>query len=227
MKSTKKLLVLFAVIAAAGILAGCASSKPETSAEVVAKMEAPKQSEEELANKGGGLVSTPQWVIEFLMNGLPGVETLPPYEGQNCFVAQGSDKNRDFAVALAANTAGPALVANVISTTVTASAQGAMTGASGEDVQRNISQTQEALSTASFNGVRQSADWWRTVKNTATGEVITNAYVLYTVDKKSLGTQVAQNLQNIVDQNTSMSAAQRAIFADMISQIRSNGVITK
>jgi len=49
-------------------------------------------------------------------------------------------------------------------------------------------------------------------------------YALFIVDKKILNDQVARNLQNVADNNKAISDAERAIYADLIANIRAHGL---
>ena len=98
-------------------------------------------------------------------------------------------------------------------------------GEKGADVEANLKSATEALRNASFNGATKTSDWWQTVRNTTTGVVETRAWSLWTINQKQLDEQVAANIQNIIDNNTAMSAAERAIYTDLIKQIRDVGGI--
>jgi hypothetical protein len=222
MKSTKNMLLLFALIAAVGILAGCKSA-PKT-AEKAAASVAATQKTIVLDDKGAAFgIPTPTWVTAFIISGNVGVEALPEYKNQYCFVVNFDDASKDFAINYVTNANGPAAVAQKVSTTVSSSMSTQLSGERGSNVDSNLKSAAESLSNASFRGVTKNADWWQIVQNEGTGVTECRAFALYIVEKKTLDDQVAANMQNIVDNNKEMSAAERAIYADLISSIRASG----
>jgi hypothetical protein len=218
MKTVKKTLVMLSAIGAAiAILAGCASAP---------KAPVPTQKTEVLDDKGAAFgIPTPEWVIAYIQSGNLAVEKLSAYKDKYCFVVEYNDPNKDYAVAWVQNASGPQAIAQKVSTTVSSSASIALSGEKGGDVESNLRAASEQLSNASFNGSTKEADWWQIVKNESTGVTECRALALWVIDKKQLNEQVALNLQRIVGNNTAMSAAERAIYADLISQIRSSGGI--
>ncbi|GHT82529.1 hypothetical protein FACS1894137_01590 [Spirochaetia bacterium] len=97
-------------------------------------------------------------------------------------------------------------------------------GTNGNGIERGMTGTTEVLSNASYNGVRKVADWWRFIRTKSTKEERYQAYVLYIGAKKSINDQIAANIQNIIDNNAAMSEAERAIYADIMNDIRKNGL---
>jgi hypothetical protein len=226
MKSTKKaLMVLTALVAAVGILAGCASA-PKTAEQASASVEV-TQKTIVLDDKGAAFgIQTPTWVTAYVMGGSNlAVEALPEYKGNYCFVIETNDANRDYAINWVTNANGPAAVAQKVSTTVSSSASTQLSGEKGSGVESNLKAATEALSNASFRGVTKTGDWWQIVHNEGTDVTECRAYALYIIEKKLLDEQVAANMQNVVDNNKAMSEAERAIYVDLINSIRANGGI--
>jgi hypothetical protein len=79
------------------------------------------------------------------------------------------------------------------------------------------------MSNASYTGARKVSDWWILSRNRATRAEEYQAFALYIIDRKLLDNQIARNLQNIVDNNAAMSAAEQEIYTDLINEIRVNG----
>jgi hypothetical protein len=225
MKLFKKTFpVLAAVCAATMILAGCASAK-KAPASVAADVK-PEQKTTVIDDKGAAFgIPTPDWVVAYIQSGNLGVEKLPLYKDKYCFVVYYGDQNKDFAIAWVNNASGPQQIAQKVSTTVSSSASNALAGEKGNGVEANLDAATKQLSNASFNGATREADWWQIVKNNTTGNEECRAFALWLINKKQLDEQVAANLQNIIDNNTAMSVAERAIYSDLISQIRSSGGI--
>jgi hypothetical protein len=217
-KKTVGLLVL--AVAAAVVFAGCASKK----ADAVAKSVAPTQKVEVLDDKGAAFgIPTPEWVAAYIMGGNTAVEKLSSYKGKYAFIVESADANKDYAIAWVQNASGPQQIAAKVSTTVASSASNALSGEHDRGVESNLKAATEQLSNASFNGATRDADWWQQVHNLTTDATEFRAYGLWTIDQKILDTQVAASLQRIVDQNTAMSAAEKAIYNDLIAQVRSIG----
>ncbi|MDR3356151.1 MAG: hypothetical protein LBO04_03075 [Spirochaetaceae bacterium] len=225
MKSVKKTLPFIAALcASAAILAGCASA-PKTPAAAAAEVK-PTQKTIVIDDKGATFgIPTPEWVTAYIMSGNLGVEKLPLYKDKYCFVVNYDDTSKDYAIAWVQNASGPQQIAQKVSTTVASSASNALSGEKGTGVESNLNAATEQLSNAAFNGATREADWWQIVKNSDTGKEECRAFALWLINKKQLDEQVAANLQNIVDNNSAMSAAERAIYADLIAQIRESGGI--
>ena len=184
----------------------------------------PTQRTEILDNKGAAMgIPTPQWVLAYVSGGNFAVEQLPEYKNQHCFVVSFNDASRDFAVSWVENANGPALVAQMISTTVSTDAQAKMAGERGGEVSAAFKSATEAMSNASFTGLRRVADWWQIVRNRSTQVQEAQAFALYSVEDRRLDEQIAINLANIVENNKELSAAERAIYNDLIADIRANG----
>ncbi|MDR1149994.1 MAG: YgdI/YgdR family lipoprotein [Spirochaetaceae bacterium] len=222
MKFVKKLLFISVTAAALALIAGCASG-PKAPAEIAANV-TPTQRTIVVDDKGASFgIPTPEWVVAFVQSGNLGVEKLPLYKDKYCFVVEAIEPSRDYAIAWVQNASGPQHIAAKVSTTVASSASNALSGEKGGDVESHLNTATEQLSNASFNGATKDDDWWQIVKNNDTGVEECRAFALWVINKKQLDEQVAANLQRIVDNNTAMSAAERAIYADLINQIRSVG----
>jgi hypothetical protein len=198
-------------VAAALVLASCGTASPAQKTEI-------------LDNKGAALgINTPDWVTKWVTSGNAAVEALPEYKDAYCFVVNSESKDKAFLLAWTGNLNGPAAIANVISTTISQDVAGREGYVEGEERDRVIRANMEMMSNASYTGARKMADWWQLVRNKATKDETFQAFVLYTFGKKVLDDQIARNLQNIVDNNIAMSAAERAIYAELIQEIRVNG----
>jgi hypothetical protein len=210
-------------IAAISMMSSCATD--QSAARAAASVSA-SQKTEVLDDKGAAFgIQTPEWVSAYIMGGNLDVQKLSIYKGMYCFVIEYADASKDFATAWIANASGPQAIAQKVSTTVSSSMSASLEGERGGDTEANLTSAAEALSNASFNGATKTADWWQTVRNTTTEVIETRAWALWTIDQKQLDEQVAANIQNIIDNNTTMSTAERAIYTDLIRQIRDVGGI--
>jgi hypothetical protein len=202
----KKAVVLCAAAIVLSVFAGCASG-PEI-----------------LDDKGAKSVPTPAWVTAYLTGGNIAVEALPEYKDMYCFVIAEDDTDKAFLLAWVGNVDGPREIAAMIATTVEDNVQAKLGGSDGEGIVSSLTATTEIMSNASYTGIRKIADWWRFIRTSTTKEERYQAYVLYTGAKKTLNDQIVRNLQNIVDNNKAMSAAEQAIYADIMNDIRRNGL---
>ena len=222
MKSVKQMMMLLlAAVAAIVVFASCGST-PKTAVEVVANVK-PEQKTEVLDDKGAAFgIQTPQWLVEYVSGGNTAVQKL--YKDKYCFVIEYNDAERDFALAWVGGAEGPRAVSQKVSTSVLSQMESKQQGEKGSDVEAAFDNAAKALSDASFSGLTKDADWWQTVRNKDSQSVETRAFALFLIDKKELDRQIAANIQNIVDNNTAMSAAERAIYAALIADITGAGL---
>jgi hypothetical protein len=184
----------------------------------------PVQRTELLDEKGAALgIPTPAWLTSYLSGGNAAVEALPEYKENCCFVIDEESTDKAFLLSWVNNVNGPVEIAGVISTTVAQDVAARAGNIEGGERERIIRVNAEAMTNASYTGARKVADWWILARNKTTEAEYYQAFVLYIFDKKILSDQIARNLQNIVDKNAAMSAAERAIYADLINEIRVNG----
>jgi hypothetical protein len=184
----------------------------------------PKQRTDLLDEKGAALgIPTPEWVTVYLTGGNIAVEAMSAYKGSYCFVISDASTDKQFLLAWVNNLNGPMEIAQVISTTVSQNVAGRAENVEGAERERIVRTNAEMMSNASYTGARKVADWWILTRNRATEAEEYQAFALYTFERNPLNDQIARNLQNIVDNNAAMSAAERAIYADIINDIRANG----
>ncbi|GHU56648.1 hypothetical protein FACS189442_5340 [Spirochaetia bacterium] len=222
MKSVKKVVVLLAGIAVITGMSGCAGT---TSAQKSAASVRAEQKTVVLDDKGAAFgLPTPAWLADYLQGGNTAVQKQSAYKDKYCFVIEFTDSNKEFAAAWVSGANGPEAVSQKVSTSVVSQMESKQTGEKGNDVEAALDNAGRALSNSSFSGLTKDADWWQTVQNTTTEVIETRAFALWLIDKKELDRQIAANIQNMVDNNTAMSAAERAIYADLIALITGVGV---
>jgi hypothetical protein len=213
-KIREKLIIGFIVSAMVCMLLACGTTGLK-----------PKQTTELLDYKGAALGNPPPaWVnAYFAASSVAAVEALPEYKDNYCFVIYDESADKGFLLDWVNNLNGPAAIANVISTTVSQNVAGRAGAIEGAERERIVRTNQEVFSNASFTGSRKVGDWWQLVRNTSTKAERYEALALYIFSKKVLDDQIARNLQNIVDNNAAISAAERAIYSELINEIRVNG----
>jgi hypothetical protein len=168
----------------------------------------------------------PEWVNKSVDSSLA-IQSLPEYKDQYCFVVTIENENKDFAINWVKNLAnGSAQVSTMIATTVNAMAEASVSGNKTQEVDMHFTDVRDAMSNASFKNLRQVADFWIYINNKSTKKQYYAAYSLWIVPVKDLNDQIAANFQNIIDNNTAMSAAERQIYLDIITDIRTRGIAT-
>jgi hypothetical protein len=213
LRNGMKGFVLCAAAIVLAVLAGCASG-PKV-----------QQKTELLDDKGAALgIPTPAWVSAYVSGGNEAVSALPEYKDNYAFVVSSDSTDKPFLLAWVGNVDGPREIASTIATTVETNAQSALGSAEGSGAARAVTVNTETMSNASYNGVRKMADWWFLARNKATREERYQAFVLYIIEKQNLNDQIAANIQNIIDNNQAMSEAERAIYADIMDNIRRSGL---
>jgi hypothetical protein len=221
----KGTLVIGAALLVA-LLYGCASAPATTPT-------APVQKSVALDWKGASLgAAVPDWVEKALQSNAR-IQTLPEYSGYYCFAISRDDPtSKDFATAWVDNAAnGAQEVGRIVSTTVNARAETELTGSTGQaateetpavaaGTSAKLAEYREAMNNAAYTGLRKEADFWVQTKNNETGQTYYTAYALWIIDQTNLDTQVAANLQQMMDRNAVMSDAEKAIYADIIGELR-------
>ncbi|GMO15613.1 MAG: hypothetical protein Ta2A_25790 [Treponemataceae bacterium] len=213
MRSKQKMFVLCAAVFMLSVSVFAAAPKKA------------KQKTDILDDKGAALgIPTPEWVLLSVGNSSIAVEALDEYKDQYAFIPTQEGQDKAFLLAWVGRVRGPQEIARFISETVETNLQTKMSGKEGDGVKRNFTDNMETLSNSSYTGVRKVADWWVLARNKKTKKENYQAFVLYIADKQAMNDQIAANLQNIVDNNKAMSAAERAIYADIMNDIRKNGL---
>jgi hypothetical protein len=149
-----------------------------------------------LDDKGAELeIPAPEWVLSYVAGGDTAVEALAEYKDYYCFViVSGTSPDKELVLAWVNS---PDRVMEI-----------------GEAIGVPVSQY----------GTGELADWWILARNKAAGAEEYEAFGLYIFDKKVLNGQIARNLQDIMDNNAEMPEAERALYADLINEIRMNGL---
>ncbi|MDR2480988.1 MAG: hypothetical protein LBD07_01665 [Spirochaetaceae bacterium] len=219
MKTVKTMITLAAIVTAAAVTAGCgglprAPSKPKQATELL-----------DWKNAGFG-TAVPEWVMASTQSDLH-IQALEEFKDMACFVVTREEPtNKDFAITWVNNAAnGAAEVARIISTTVNNTAEAQISAKAGNDVAKRIAnEMRDAMSNASFKGFRKATDFWAFMRNKATKKEYYTAFSLWVISNDELNQQLAAQYQNIIDNNKEMSAAERAIYRDIISDIRKRGI---
>jgi hypothetical protein len=151
------------------------------------------------------------------------IQSLDEFKDQYCFVVTREDANKDIAVAWVQNAAnGATEVARMVSTTVNDTAEAQEGIKSGDaKVKQNVQQIRDSMSNASFQGLRRVGDFWVLSRNKATKNEYYTAYSLWIAPEQTTNDLIAATIQNAIDKNVAMSAAEREIYGDIIANLRS------
>jgi hypothetical protein len=206
MKFTKQALAALTVITVIALV-GCASK--------------PKVKNVELENKGTSMnVSTPDWIKNYTASGISAVQAQPQYKDKYCIIGEEGGVNKQFVLTWADNFSAQQRIGAMLRTTITseyqARVQGAaqssggatMSSASG-DYNQEIDNVINAIVNVSYSGAQREADWWslRRRYDPDQKDVYSDeytAYVLYTIPKKELNTQVAKAMETSIKKDSAL-----------------------
>jgi hypothetical protein len=220
----KKATVILAVLAAAAALvSGCAGNAAVKT--------------EELDNKGHAIgVSTPDWIKEYVANGITAVQSQPQFKDKYCIIGEESSTNRQFALAWADNFSAQQRIGAMLRTTIASKYQAAAAGASKStggansttaaggssgEYQQEIENAVNAVVNVAYSGAQRDSDWWVLMrrydpdqKDVYSDEY--TAYVLYTIPKAELNRQIAQALETSVDKDSALYDITIALARDIM-----------
>jgi hypothetical protein len=83
----------------------------------------------------------------------------------------------------------------------------------------------DSMSNASFKGFRKAGDFWALMRNRDTKDEYYAAYSLWVIPDDELNQQLAAQYQNIIDNNKTMSEAEREIYRELIRDVRQRGIL--
>jgi hypothetical protein len=219
----KKMFLVFGWAVLGAVLIGSCASRGGT---LTADEKEAAKNNEVIDYKGASFgLPKPEWVVAHQKGGNLGVERLPLYKDKYCFVVEYNDASRDFAVAWVNGASGPQQIAQKVATTVASVAENNESIASGADKDAAVKTVTTQLSDAAFTGMTKEMDFWQITRNKKTKDVECRAYALWVIGKKILDEQIVANIQNIMDNNKAMSAAEREIYARLIEQILFGGIV--
>jgi hypothetical protein len=230
MKLVKKIAVIGIVVAAAALIAGCASKGPKV---VV----------QELENKGTSMnVATPDWIKLYTAQGISKVQAQAEFKDKYCIIGEETGVNKQFVLAWADNFSAQQRIGAMLRTNIASEYQAKVQGAaqsqggansttaagsgSGEYNQQ-IDNVINAIVNVSYSGAQREADWWSLrrrydpdQKGVFSDEY--TAYVLYTIPKAELNRQVAHALETSVKADSALYQ----ITIDLAKQILTSGMAT-
>jgi len=177
----------------------------------------------ELENKGTSMnIGTPDWIKNYTANGISAVQALPQYKDKYCIIGEESGVNKQFVLAWADNFSAQQRIGAMLRTNIastydarvkgTAQSTGGATasqGASTGEYNQQIENVLNAVVNVSYSGAQREADWWSLLRRYDPDQknVYSDAYtsyVLYTIPKKELNTQVANAMTNAIKKDSAL-----------------------
>jgi len=225
MKIRNFLLVTFSLLLIIGML-GCAS---KTKVRVI-----------EIENKGSITgVSTPNWVKDYISNGISKVQSQREFRDKYCIIGEQSGANRQFVVDFADHFSAQQRIGAMLRTSIASEYQarvqglsqlaglGAPASANTSSYQQEIDSVINAIINVSYSGAQRESDWWSLRRRYDPDKegVFTDeftAYVLYTIPKGELNLQVARALETSISRDSALYD----VTIEMARNILQNGIAT-
>jgi tetratricopeptide (TPR) repeat protein len=183
--------------------------------------ETPKLTIVELENKGSPLqLPTPDWIKNYLANGIMGVQSQPQFKDKYCIIGEefGTDKQAVFA---SADNFNPQMrLRAMLGAAIAGEYQARAAGAASNDYNRQIDNVINAITNVIYNGVQREADWWILRRRYDPGQqdVYIDEYwacVLHTIPKPELNRQVARALEASVSRDSALYNITIALAQDI------------
>jgi hypothetical protein len=227
MKSIKRNVLVMAVFIAALWVSACSSTPNK-----------PLEPSENLDWQDSAIgAPIPDWVRKAGQNEVA-MENEPGFENSYCFVVRAEEGSKDYAVGWVTNNAnGSGRVSIMVANTVVSAAEasegeslgegsGSKTDGSAGKVDSKFGGLRTAMSNVSFSGLRMAGQFWTLTRNRASKKPpYYVAYALWIIDKDKLDKQVEGYIQNFVTKNNEvMSDAERQTYAELIDDVRKNGM---
>lgn len=219
--------ILAALIVAAALVSGCAGG--------------PVIKTTELDNKGNAIgVSTPDWIKQYVANGITAVQSQPQFKDNYCIIGEESSTNKQFALAWADNFSAQQRIGAMLRTTIASKFQAteagasqstgganstAAAGGSSSEYRQEIDNAISAVVNVSYSGAQRDSDWWVLMRryDPDQQDLYTDeytAYVLYTIPKVELNRQIAVALETSVSKDSALYDIAIAVARDIMQ----NGV---
>lgn len=213
----KKAIVVLSIVALALTAIGCASAPAGAAPAATPVAAAPTVKMEVIEHKASGIGGNiPEWVQIYIESGNSGVEALEKFQKMYVFVGEDSGVNLN-ALRLWAQGFNVAQdLARLVSTRVQAKFAGAAAGSPDDEFGRYFENVVKSASEATITGARKDSDFWvykRYFKADGKTEdrVVYDYYVLVTIDREVLKTQLDKILAGVVPDKPVTKQQQTAI----------------
>jgi hypothetical protein len=154
----------------------------------------------------------PQWLMEYIDQGIPGVEGLTDYAEKYCAVSDGmaNGDNQRVLQQLLSNVDAQATRQKLIGSRINLLfKENENKAPDNEESRRAFSDTIDTLATISWQGIRKEDDFWIKQRVTEKGKpdvIRYSAYVLYSIPQKILEGQVVANIKRLKLENPGLEA---------------------
>jgi hypothetical protein len=223
MKGLQKWTGAAAVLIGLAVLAGCASG--------------PEVKITQLETKGTATgAQTPEWVNTYIENGVSAVQNMTQYKDKYCIIGEENGVNKQFVLSWADNFSAQQRIGAMLRTNiqskyqaaVDANAQSSGVGTSGQgqnaasgDYNQEIENSINTVVNVSYSGAQMETNWWVLQRrydpdqeDVYSDEYI--AYVLYTIPKASLNSQIASALETSVTKDSALYDVTIEIAKDIL-----------
>ncbi len=200
----KKIIIVLSLVALALTAIGCASAPAKTEPTAAPMTAAPAVKMEVIEHKASGIGGDiPEWVQIYIESGNSGVEALDKFKDSYVFVGEDSGTNLNALRLWAQGFNVAQEMSRLISTRVQAKFAGAAVGSPDDEFGRYFENVVKSVSEADFSGARKDSDFWvykRYYKPDGKTEdrVVYDYYVLTTISKEALETQLQRVLDGVV-----------------------------
>ncbi|MFI3256859.1 MAG: hypothetical protein R3Y36_01000 [Spirochaetales bacterium] len=220
----KKNLLCAGLSVAVVLFMGCQSTPEEP---VAKTLEGTIQSEV-LEHKGSalGLNELPVWVETYVLEGITGLEKLPDYTDDYCFVAETTSNNINTAQAWVNGFDIPQTIARNVSTRVEGAFSGASSGSTEGAYGTYFENIVKTIVDVEFSGAKKENDWWVLVRRYDTDSSYVDeyrAYVLYTIEQDLLDAQVLSAIE-ATEQDNVLGSDEAEVIANVKNLIAESGL---
>jgi len=187
----------------------------------------------ELENKGTAMkVSTPEWIKNYIANGVSAVQAQHQFKDKYCIIGEQSGANKEFVLTWADSFSAQQRIGEMLRTSIDSTYQGKQRGASqsaggstsesaqGESA-KEIDILLTKITTITYSGAQREADWWSLLRRYDPDQknVYNDAYtvyVMYTIPKYTLNSQVASALETAVEKDSELYQLTLEIARDIL-----------
>jgi len=181
-------------------------------------------------------IKTPDWIKTYAANGISAVQAQ--YKDKYCIIGEESGVNKQFVLTWADNFSAQQRIGAMLRTNIESEYQARVKGmatstgganattsqaANTGELNNQINSVINALVNVSYSGAQREADWWslrRRYDPDNKGEFTDEytAYVLYTIPKKELNTQVAKAMTTALNKDSVLYDITIQIAQDMLQK---------
>jgi hypothetical protein len=167
-----------------------------------------------------GVNQLPQWLASYTDRGIPAVEALPDYKGKYCVIAEERGPALRQLMTWVNNFNAQQQIGAQISTRIASTFKANENKVpDNEDSKRKFSNAINTLVAASYSGARKESDWWvhQRITDGKEKEERFTAWVLYSIDKKTLDDQIKAQVLKLKEGDPGLDAALDSITEQILN----------